>query len=448
MTKKRNDLFKNRGTTRHFLFFKSDTDRLKKRLPATADKAPEILKTQFPEMLAGQAFIHHVVDQLNTARQFGAMAIRVDNAVSKVPTPDDNIAPPLPMAIANQLESFCQSKNGIWGSLAADIIGCVIPEKSETDCREYARSFQQTVSQQTDTTVSIGVAAYPTSDFEKHQILDNACKALDHAAFFGPNSMVAFDAISLNISGDKLYEGGDINGAINEFERALDLDPANVNVYNSLGVCHGLMGQHEKALAALEKAISLDADELLAIYNLGLVNMLASNREEALNCFLKAESINGDLFEVVFQTGKLYLELGQADKSKAFLERAAELNPEAGSAYRYLGECYASSGMTDAAISAYKKAIKYTPNDAASISALGSLFDDTDENPEIALMFCQESVKLSPDNGLFRYRLGRLFYKLDRFNEALQEFKKAKFLGYDAPEYIEEIQNRLTAEAS
>jgi len=181
---------------------------------------------------------------------------------------------------------------------------------------------------------------------------------------------------------------------------------------------------------------------------LGLVNMLSSNREEALKCFLNAESINGDLFEVVFQTGKLYLEMGQADKSKDFLERAAQLNPEAGTVYRYLGDCYAGSGMPDAAISAYKKAVKNNPNDAASISAMGSLFDDTGENSEIALMFCRESVKLSPDNGLFRYRLGRLYYKLDRFNEALQEFKKAKFLGYDAPEYIEKIQNRLTAEAS
>ena len=346
------------------------------------------------------------------------------------------------------LDSFCQTKDGIWGSLAMDILGCAIPEVNEHECLEYAQAFQESILQQTDRTVSIGIAAYPTSDYEKHQILDNAVKALDHAAFFGPNSRVSFDAISLNISGDKLYEGGDIDGAINEFERALQLDPANVNVYNSLGVCHGLKGQHEEAIQTLEKAISLDSGEILAIYNLGLVNMLADNSEEALKYFLKAEAINGDIFEVVFQTGKLYLELGQADKSREFLERAAKLNPEAGTVYRCLGECYASLEMPDAAISAHRKAIKYNPNDAASISAMGSLFSDTGENSEIALMFCSESVKLSPDNGLFRYRLGLIYYRLNRYKEALQEFKKAKFLGYDAPEYIEEIQNRLTAEAS
>lgn len=448
MTKKRNELFKNRGTTRNFLFFKSDTGRIKEHLPATADTPPETIKTQFPDMLAGQALIDCVVDRLKPTQKFGAMAIRIDSADSSPTEADDQNGKSLPVTVANLLESFCQTQNGIWGSLAMDILGCAIPGANESDCLEYAHTFQETVLQQTDRTVTIGIAAFPSCDYGNHQVLDNAVKALDHAAFFGPNSSVAFDAISLNISGDKLYEGGDIDGAICEFERALLLDPANVNVYNSLGVCHGLKGQHEAAVQALEKAIRLDSGEILAIYNLGLVNMLAENCEEALQYFLKAESINGDIFEVVFQTGKLYLELGQADKSKDFLERAAKLNPEAGTVYRYLAECYANSGMPDAAISAYRKAIKYNPNDAASISALGSLFNDTGENSEIALMFCRESVELSPDNGLFRYRLGLIYYRLDRYKDALQEFKKAKFLGYDAPEYIEKVQSRLTAEAS
>jgi tetratricopeptide (TPR) repeat protein len=448
MTKKRNELFKNRGTTHNFLFCKSDTGRIKEHLPATADKPPETIKTQFPDLLSGGAFTDNVVDQMKSVGQFGAMAIKVDGTESNQSEENEDKEKSLPLAVAGMLESFCQSRDGIWGSLELDILGCAISGANEHDCLEYAQAFQEAVLQQTDRTVSIGIAAFPTCDYEKHQILQNAVKALDHAAFFGPNSRVAFDAISLNISGDKLYEGGDVDGAINEFERALLLDSANVNVYNSLGVCHGLKGHHDEAVQALEKAIRLDSGEVLAIYNLGLVNMLAENYEEALQYFLKAESINGDIFEVVFQTGKLYLELGRADKSREFLERAAKLNPEASTVYRYLGECFECSERPDDAISAYRKAIKYNPNDAASISALGSLFNDTGENSEIALMFCSESVKLSPDNGLFRYRLGLIYYRLDRYKEALQEFKKAKFLGYDAPEYIEKIQSRLTAEAS
>jgi tetratricopeptide (TPR) repeat protein len=60
-------------------------------------------------------------------------------------------------------------------------------------------------------------------------------------------------------------------------------------------------------------------------------------------------------------------------------------------------------------------------------------------------MFCEESVKLSPENGLFRYRLGRLYFKQNRLPDALKEFKKADLLDHDASEYIEKIQNQLPA---
>ena len=58
-------------------------------------------------------------------------------------------------------------------------------------------------------------------------------------------------------------------------------------------------------------------------------------------------------------------------------------------------------------------------------------------------MFCRESVGLSPENGLFRYRLGRLYSKLNRFEEALKEYKKAEQFGYDAASDVQEIKNRL-----
>ena len=63
------------------------------------------------------------------------------------------------------------------------------------------------------------------------------------------------------------------------------------------------------------------------------------------------------------------------------------------------------------------------------------------------MMFCQESVKLSPENGLFRYRLGQLYFKQNRLDDALKEFKKADLLGHEASEYIEKIQRQRPAKA-
>ena len=183
----------------------------------------------------------------------------------------------------------------------------------------------------------------------------------------------------------------------------------------------------------------------MAMFNLGLVHALKKQPERALEFFLKANQINGDVYEVAFQSGKLYFESGHLEEAKPFLERAAKLDPNSGAVYRYLGECYAAGNLAQDAISAYKKAIRHNPHDAASMSALGCLFDDQGENSEITLMFCRESVGLSPENGLFRYRLGRLYFKQNRLDDALKEYDKANQLGYDATRDIQEIRNRLDA---
>jgi tetratricopeptide (TPR) repeat protein len=279
-------------------------------------------------------------------------------------------------------------------------------------------------------------------------MLTNALKALDHAAFFGPGSTAIFDAVSLNISGDRLFDKGDIKGSISEFQLALKLNPSNINVHNSLGVCHGLMGEYEKAKREFKIAIKLKPEAVMPWYNLGFTSMLAGDRRKALDLFLKANTIDPNVFEVAFQTGRLLMEMDQPESGKKFLEHAAELEPKSGAVFRYLGECYTAIGDVEAAIAAYTKAIKQNPSDAVSLSALGWLFDEREENPEIALMFCQESVRLSPENGLFRYRLGQLFLKENRLTDALKQFKKAEFLGQDASALIRQIKKQLPAKAS
>ena len=142
-------------------------------------------------------------------------------------------------------------------------------------------------------------------------------------------------------------------------------------------------------------------------------------------------------------TGKLYLEKGQFKKGRNFLEKAIRLRPESGPAFRYLGECYAALKMTDEALAAYKKAIKQNPGDADSLSGLGYLLDVQGENIEIATIFCQQSVEISPDNGLFRHRLGQLYLKQNQLEDALKEFKRADDLGCDSTEFIEKARNLM-----
>jgi tetratricopeptide (TPR) repeat protein len=439
-------LFNRRGSASHFLFSKTDTDRLKDVKKTDIIDADEAIRSAFPNMRSCDDFIDFANQQLDTLEKFSALVIRPDqegDGAEPSNRPQSNEGHALIAAI---LDRFFRREKGWWGPLDAGLLGLFLPLRNKSDSIELARDFQKHLMKKTGKTVTIGVASFPTITYEKPEILNNACKALDHATFFGVNSLVAFDDISLNISGDKFYENGNIQEAIKEFKLALELDPNNVNVHNSLGVCYGLQSDYDLAITEFQKAIAIDPGEYMALYNLGLVHLLIEQRDRALAYFLDANKINGNNYEVAFQTGKLYFEAANFNKSRVYLERAVELEPESAPVYRYLGDCYAAARLPEAAISAYKKAIKYNPHDAAAMSALGKLFDNQGENAEITLMFLRESVALAPENGLFHHRLGRYFSKRHRLNDALKEFVKAKSLGYDAAEDIKTIKDRKKAE--
>jgi tetratricopeptide (TPR) repeat protein len=435
-------LFHSHESTRHFLFSKTDTGRLQDVKNQEIIDADKTVRSAFPAMLNGSDFIDHAIQQLGGIAQFSAMVIRLD--------PMEEVSGPTQPAGDNKgvvdtagiIDRLCSKQNGLWGTLEAGLFGCFLPDKNGSDSFDLARNVQKQLKKKTGKTITIGVASFPTLDYKKFEIINNACKALDHATFFGANSLVAFDDVSLNISGDKLYEKGNIQEAINEFKIALKLDPDNENVHNSLGVCYGLQSHYDSAIAEFKKALAIAPGEYMALYNLGLVQLLMKQPDRALDYFLDADKINGNNFEVAFQTGKLYLETGNLEKCRPYLERAAELEPESGQVYRYLGDCYTANHRPQAAISAYKKAIKHNPHDAAALSALGSLFDDQGENPEITLMFLRESIALIPENGLFHHRLGRHYSNQHHLDDALKEFVRAKSLGYDAAEDIKAIKDR------
>jgi len=441
-------LYHTRKSTRHFLYSKAEVEDPAKKRIHTSARIQKSLKSVYPDLLTDHSFVHHAGRQLSATKLFVCMVFQIDDDTRTHSERPKTDAVAVHKMAAKLIDDLCRQHNGSWGLVDPGFFSAFFDGKTESWCLKLIQKLQKTFKKQIDTTVSAGIAGYPKLNYTPAEMISGAFKALDHASFFGPGSTATFDAVSLNISGDKLFDKGDIDGSIDEFKRALKLDPSNINVHNSLGVCYGLIGDYEEARSAFDTALKFNSNEVMPWYNLGFINMLNGDRNKALDLFLKANTINRDVFEVVFQTGRLLLEMDQPETGRKYLEHATRLDPESGAAFRYLGECYTRLGKTEAAIGAYKTAIKLNPMDAASLSAMGWLFDQQGENPEISVVFCQESVELSPENGLFRQRLGRLYLKQNRLDDALKEFKKADLLGQDSSEYITKILKSREAKAS
>ncbi|MBU1345040.1 MAG: tetratricopeptide repeat protein, partial [Proteobacteria bacterium] len=179
--------------------------------------------------------------------------------------------------------AFLDHKRGIWESLSGTSFVLAFWDwDSEKKASRLIVSLKNKLSASLKTDILMGVAKFPFHDFSKVQTLANALKAIDHAAFFGPDTLIHFDGISLNISGDRLYQLNKCDLAIKEYQKGLEIKPDDINLINSLGVCFGIMGKLNKAKTQFEKAMKINPNEVMVIYNIGLLNRIDDKIDKAI----------------------------------------------------------------------------------------------------------------------------------------------------------------------
>jgi len=442
---------RNLTATQDFLFSKTpaedENDGAQEPMAAAFPSAAiDLLRQHYPDLKFGHEYTDWAAAKADGAAVFTALALRIDTAACR--EEHDGRFDRLFLNVAEMMHQLCASNEGWWGLMTADIFGCVFPGRDVASGLSIIKKFQERINTALERTLTVGLAGFPCLTYSAGHTVDNARKALEHAAFLGPGGRACFDAVSLNISGDRYYDSGKIDRAIEEFRNALRLDPKNVNVLNSLGVCFGVEQNYPKALTAFQAALKVKAEETLALYNAGLVNLLMGEQDKALAYWLKAAPLGRDVFELNYQTGKLLLEFSQPEKAQKLVLRAAELKPESARVQRLLGDVYLAQRLLDAAVPPYKKALRIQPNDAPALSGLGRCYELKNENLDIALAFCQQSVEIMPENGRFHMRLGRLLKKSGQFEKALAAFKKAETLGENARDAISAIEERNVDKAS
>jgi Flp pilus assembly protein TadD len=384
MTQKPNRLSPDATETRNFLLSKARSEAVPQ--PACAvepDKNAKALELAYPYLLSGKSLMVRAMSSLEDVSEFAAAVVQIDAGRLADGPVDAEPEPDIRTTVARTIERACRPVSGLWGLLDSSAFGCFLPGGNPASTLAWAEEIKKSEAAEDGPSVTIGLAFFPTLDYPKDKILDNARKALEHAKFFGPDSLISFDAISLNISGDRLYDEGEYQKAINEYKTALKLDPANANLHNSLGVCYGVTGEFVSALMQFKEAMALDAEEALAHYNAGLVHLLLDERDKARAHLLEVDNRPHNLFEVRLQLGKIYLEDDQPEKGLIYLEKAAAMQPQSSAVHALIGECCAALDRRDEAVAAYKQSLRLNANDAASLSGLGWLYHVMEKNADI-----------------------------------------------------------------
>ena len=310
--------------------------------------------------------------------------------------------------------SFLDHERGIWESLdETSFVLSFWDYKTEEKASRLILSLKKKISASLGSDILVGVAKFPCHDFSKSQTLANALKAIDHAAFFGPDTLIHFDAVSLNICGDRLYQLNQCDLAIKEYQTGLDIKPHDINLINSLGVCFGIMGELDKARLQFETAMKINPNELMVIYNIGLLYQIDENLDKAILYLRKAHGIDDQVFEVELLLGHLLFKKGRLDQALPHIETAARMNPRSGLAFRIKGEILLARNHPKKAGLEFNTAIKLNPADATSLSGYAKSLELQEKNLKIALSFAKNSTALEPDNTLFQERLNSILEKIE-----------------------------------
>ncbi len=335
--------------------------------------------------------------------------------------------------LSEKLSQIITRHCGIMAWLTPSVLTMALPLPSDTLAEPMASRIKKEMETALEVTISMGAAPFPWMDFSHQETFYHGVRALDHAGFHDPGVLIFPTAITFNIIGDRRYRSGLFEEALAEYQLGLLLDPNDVNLLNSLGVCNCVLNRCDQALEQFEKALEIVPDDVMALYNAGLVCNLMEELDKGGAYLTRASRLDNTLFEIELTAGILFAKKNDHSRALAHLEKATTIAPKAGLPLALMGDIYLKQKNYSRAAAAYTKAIKCNPRDPWTMSGLARVYEIRNINMDIALTLGQQSIALAPEIPLFRHRLGRIYLKKGWYEKAAIEFTQGAGIAMDDP---------------
>jgi len=127
----------------------------------------------------------------------------------------------------------------------------------------------------------------------------------------------SIEVSDLNLQGENLFAKGDLEGALDAFKKALDIDPSSAITHNNLGVLYYNRGEKDKALNHYQQAAQLQPENTTFLKNLADFYYVEQGRvEEAMQIYVKVLAGNPKDIETLLILGQICISLKKFDDAK------------------------------------------------------------------------------------------------------------------------------------
>ena len=164
-----------------------------------------------------------------------------------------------------------------------------------------------------------------------------------------------------NNLGNALAAEGRFDEAVDQFQRALRIDPNDSDAVYNLGNALARQGNFEAAGKQLQYALQINPRNAMAAYDLGNVRARQGRFDEAMNQFERALKTDPGLAKAHYNMGSLLTQQGKLDEAITHFRQVMLLAPEDARPPYHLGQIFSRQGKLDEAIRYYRLALRIDP---------------------------------------------------------------------------------------
>lgn len=221
----------------------------------------------------------------------------------------------------------------------------------------------------------------------------------------------------------------DLQGAMDCYNKALQINPNYVPALSNRGVTYGKMNNPKAALADFEHVARLDSKYKDVYSNMGNVNVMLGDLPNALKNYDKALQLTPDFPDAIFNRGQARSSAGDLQGALKDFEHLIQVKKDYPSAYHSRGMILLNLGRRQEALADFQVELQANPNNFESLYARGACYLGLKQFDQ-ALADLNRVVQSNPKLAMPYYQRALTFIGKGAQKEACADLQMAYSLGY------------------
>lgn len=199
-------------------------------------------------------------------------------------------------------------------------------------------------------------------------------------------------ALALNLKGTLTYLEGQSDAALDDFNKALILNPNYIQIYIKKSNVYMEQGDLASAIAQLELAIKLNPLDPDIYYHRGQVHYISGQYTLALNDYTESIRLDSTFVYAHIQLAVVNHKLSHHSTAELMFEKISTQFPSSAEVYNYYGEVLIDQGKIQKAVDMFSKAMSLDPSHPVPYINKAMILYQNLGKPDEAIQLCKNAL--------------------------------------------------------